>query len=416
MRKTLFSSWPLFFGVSMIMVGNGLQGTLLGVRATLEGFPTYATGMIMSMYFVGYMSGSHFVPKLIRGVGHIRVFAALASIASMTVLFHGLFPNEFIWGVVRTITGFSYAGLYIVIESWLNNAVNNKTRGKMMALYLVILYSSMATGQYLLTVADPKGMDLFVIISIFVTIAVLPISLSSRPAPHFPPSAKVSAKQLFKISPLGVFGVFCSGMATACLFSIGPVYAAEEGFTLAEISTFMAVAIIGGVTMQFPIGWFSDRYDRRKVLIVVTAMTSISCFIALATAQISHAALFVSMFMIGGTALTVYGLSSSHTNDHLKPDQTIAASAAMILISGCGSVIGPTLLSTLMNFTAPSMLFIMMGTIYAAISLFGLYRTMRRPSVPLEQQTDFVAQPSPSAVMAVQQAIEYSQDSEKQEN
>lgn len=343
MHKTLLSSWPLFFGVSMIMIGNGLQATLLGVRGTMEGFPTYSIGIIMSMYYVGFMLGSHYVPKLIRGVGHIRVFAALASIASTTVLFHGLFPSEGVWGIVRAVTGFSYAGLYIVIESWLNQAADNKSRGKMMAAYLVILYSSMAFGQYLLTIADPKQMDLFVITSVFVTLAVLPISLSSRPAPKFDAPVKVSIKELYRTSPLAVYGVFASGLAGACLFSIGPVYAATVGFSIPQISSFIASAIVGAVLLQYPIGWFSDKYDRRVVLVTVSALAALSCGLALLFAPISAYALFFAMFLIGGTALTIYGLSSAHMNDHLQPAQIVAASASMILVNGVGSMIGPVL-------------------------------------------------------------------------
>ncbi len=411
MHKTLLSSWPLFFGISMIMIGNGLQGTLLGVRATMEGFPTYSTGIIMSMYYAGFMLGSHYVPKLIQGVGHIRVFAALASIASTTVLFHGLFPNEFVWSVVRAITGFSYAGLYLVIESWLNNAADNKSRGKMMAIYLVVLYSSMAVGQYFLTLADPRGMDLFVATSILVTLAVLPISLSSRPAPQFSTPVKVSIKDVFKTSPLGAYGVFASGMAGACLFSIGPVYAADEGFSLAQISTFMAAAIVGGVSLQFPIGWLSDKYDRRRVLIGVSALTAIFCVLAMFAAPISLYLLYFAMFLIGGTALTIYGLASAHTNDHLAPAQIVAAAAAMLMINGVGSIVGPMLSTGLMNVTGPWMLFIVMAVVYGSIAVFGIYRTTRAAPVPMSQQDKFVAQPSPSSGLVMKQVAEQAGDS-----
>ncbi len=413
MHKTLVTTWPLFFGIAMIMVGNGLQGTLLGVRATMEGFPTYSTGIIMSMYYAGFMLGSHFVPKLIQGVGHIRVFAALASVASTTVLLHGLFPTEGVWSLVRAITGFSYAGLYIVIESWLNNAADNKTRGTMMAAYLVTLYAAMAVGQYLLTLADPRGMDLFVVTSILVTMAVLPISLSSRPAPKFEAPVKVSPKQLFKTSPLGVYGVFASGMAGACLFSIGPVYAAEAGFTLGQISTFMAAAIIGGVLLQFPIGRCSDVYDRRRVLIVVSAFTAVFCFLAVIVAPLSVTALYLAMFLIGGTALTIYGLSTSHTNDHLAPAQIVAASASMLMVNGVGAIIGPVLSTVLMNLAGSWMLFAVMGVVYGSIAVFGIYRTTRRPSVPMAQQDKFVAQPSPSSAMVMQTVEDHNDDMPK---
>jgi len=410
MHKTILTAWPLFFGASMIMFGNGLQTTLLGVRAAIEGFPTYSTGIIMSMYFVGTMLGSHFVPKLIRGVGHIRVFAALSAIASTTVLFHALFISEPVWGLVRIVTGFSYAGLYIVIESWLNNAATNQTRGKMMATYLVVLYTSMAAGQYLLTMADPSGTSLFITSSILVTIAVLPISLSSRPAPQFSAPVKVSIKELYKSSPLGVYATFASGMASATLFSVGPIYAAQAGLSLAQISTFMAAAIISGVLMQFPIGWCSDKFDRRRVLILVAASTSISCLLAMLLAPISPYALFLGMFLIGGTALTIYGLSTAHTNDHLTPVQIVAASASLIMVNGMGSIIGPTLSTSLMNLVAPWMFFATLACIYASIAAFGIYRTMKRPPVGVDRQTHFVPQTNPSSIAIMQQATEQSQE------
>ena len=403
MHKTFVTAWPLFFGISMIMIGNGLQGTLLGVRATMEEFPTYSIGIIMSMYYAGFMLGSHLVPKLIQGVGHIRVFAALASVASTTVLIHGLFPNEEVWSVVRAITGFSYAGLYIVIESWLNQAADNKSRGTMMAAYLVVLYASMAVGQYLMTLYDPKGMELFVITSILVTFAVLPISLSSRPAPKFEAPVKVSPKELFKTSPLGTYGVFASGMAGACLFSIGPVYAAEAGFSLPQIASFMAAAIVGGVLLQFPIGRCSDVFDRRRVLIVVSFATALFCALAIFVAPMSVYALYLAMFLIGGTALTIYGLASAHTNDHLQSAQIVAASASMLMVNGVGSIIGPMFSSALMNATGhPWMLFATMGFVYGSIGVFGIYRTTRAAPVPRDQQDKFVAQPSASSAMMMQ--------------
>lgn len=414
MHKTFVTAWPLFFGISMIMIGNGLQGTLLGVRATMEEFPTYSIGIIMSMYYAGFMLGSHLVPKLIQGVGHIRVFAALASIASTTVLIHGLFPNEEVWSVVRAITGFSYAGLYIVIESWLNQAADNKSRGTMMAAYLVVLYASMAVGQYMLNLYDPMQMELFVLTSILVTFAVLPISLSSRPAPKFEAPVKVSPRQLFRTSPLGVYGVFASGMAGACLFSIGPVYAAEAGFSLSQIASFMAAAIVGGVLLQFPIGRCSDVFDRRRVLIAVSFATALFCALAIFVAPMSVHALYLAMFLIGGTALTIYGLASAHTNDHLESSQIVAASASMLMVNGVGSIIGPMFSSALMTATGhPWMLFATMGVVYGSIGIFGLYRTTRAAPVPRQQQDKFVAQPSASSAMVMQQVAEQAGESLK---
>ena len=406
MTKTVISSWPLFFGISMIMVGAGLQGTLLGVRATAEDFSPSMIGLIMSMYYVGFLGGSHFAPEMIRRAGHIRVFTAMTALAAVSVLLHGLFVAESLWLFARALTGFSYATLYIVIESWLNAASDNKTRGKMMATYLVILYASMAAGQYFLNLSDPKSADLFMTVAILVTLSVLPITLSTRPAPTFDKTEKVSLKTLFKTSPLGVYGLFASGMASACLFSISPVYAAEEGFTLPQISTFMAITILGGVSMQFPIGHLSDRFDRRRVLIAISFATAFFCALAVPLSGLGVYALFLSMFMIGGTSLTIYGLASAHTNDHLSGTQLVGASASMILVNGLGAIAGPSVSASLMDIFGSSMLFVFMGTVYGSIGVYGLYRTRKRGPVPMDMQAQFVPQPSPSSAMTLQAAQE----------
>lgn len=386
MQKTLASSWPLFFGLAMIMIGNGLQGTLLGVRANIEGFSTMSIGVIMSMYYVGYLLGSLFVPKLIQGVGHIRVFAALASLASTTVLFHGIFSDPIIWGIVRVFTGFAYAGLYIVIESWLNQAATNENRGKVMALYLIILYAGMTLGQFLLNVADPADVELFVMTSILVTLAVLPISLSSRPAPTFATPVRVSIKKLYEYSPLGIAGVMISGLASSALFSIGPVYAAEMGLSVSQLSTFMAAFIAGGVIFQAPIGWLSDRFDRRKVLIGVTALTGLFCFFAYLASLHSMYAVIAIMPLIGGTSLSIYGLSVSHTNDHLSSGQILAASATLILLNGGISIVGPFMATGSMSAFGVNSYFLYVGAVYLVLMAFGIYRTRRRPPVPLAEQ------------------------------
>lgn len=410
MHKTLLSVWPLFFGVAMLMLGNGLQNTLLGVRATMEGFNPIATGTIMSMFYTGFLFGSHLVPRLIQRVGHIRVFSALSALAAITALLHGLFMDEAAWMIIRAVTGFSFAGLYIVIESWLNHAADNKTRGTMMAAYLVVLYGAMAAGQYTLTLYDPEGMELFALVSIFIGLALVPVSLSSRPAPKFERPVKVSIKELFKTSPLGVYGVFAAGMGGACLFSIAPVYAAQAGFGLAQISTFMAITIVGGVMLQFPIGRCSDLYGRRRVLIIVSAFTTLFCAAAIFAAAMSVYALYLAMFMIGGTALTVYGLSTAHTNDHLAPAQIVAASASMLMVNGVGAIIGPLLSTALMNFAAPWMLFAVLSGVYGSITVFGIYRATRRAPVPLTRQDKFVVQPSPSSTMVMQKFREETED------
>ncbi len=409
MRTTLLSSWPLFFGLAMIMIGNGLQGTLLGVRATIEDFSTITTGVIMSLYYAGFLAGSWLVPKLIQEVGHIRVFAALASLASTTVLLHGIFPDPVIWGGVRIFTGFSYAGLYIVIESWLNQAATNKNRGQMLAIYMIVLYAGMALGQFLLNIASPEGVELFVLTSVLVSLALLPISLSSRPAPAFEAPETVSVKKLYKSSPLGLFGVAITGFSASALFSIAAVHMASIGMSIGQISTFMAVFILGGVLFQVPVGWCSDNFDRRKVLIIVSGLSSFFCLCALISENNNFYLLLLSALFLGGTSLSIYALALAHTNDHLQSSQIIAASATMTLVSGLASVFGPLAVTAMMGLFGQNMFFIFLTCVYATVVVFGLVRMRVRDAVPLEDQGDHVAMYQRSSPIVMQIAEESSE-------
>ncbi|MEM7618055.1 MAG: MFS transporter [Pseudomonadota bacterium] len=392
MIKTITASWPLFFGLALIMIGNGLQGTLLGVRASMEGFETVTIGLIMSMYYVGFLAGSYYVPKLVSNVGHIRVFTALASLASTTVLIHGLIPEASIWAPVRFFTGFAYAGLYIVVESWLNNQSTNKTRGTIFGIYQFIGFGGMVIGQYFLTFADPAEISLFVISSILVSVALLPIALSSRPAPEFDEPETLPLRKLYKISPFGLIGVFAVGFGTSALFGIGAVYATEIGMTLPQISTFMALYIFGGVASQLPIGWLSDKYDRR---IVIIATSGASTLIAAASWAVSDSPYILNLmiFFLGMLTLPIYGLSMAYINDHLNPKQFVAASSSAILTNGTGAAIGPLVITFFMTMFGTFMFFPLIAITFLILMVYGLFRMTQREAVPLEEQGDHISMP-----------------------
>jgi len=392
MIRTITASWPLFFGLGLIMIGNGLQGTLLGIRASIEGFDTAAIGIIMSLYYLGFLGGSYYVPKMISKVGHIRVFTALASIASATVLIHGLYPDPIIWALVRLFTGFAYAGLYIIVESWLNNTSTNKTRGKIFGVYQLVSYGGMMMGQYMLNIADPAMIDLFVMASILVSIAILPIALSSRPAPEFDEPEHMSMKRLFVISPLGMAGAFANGIGVAAVFGLGAVYANEMGMTIPQISTFIALYILGGVAFQMPISWVSDKYDRRLVINIVSVLAAITAFVCFIVSD-SPYVLNAVFFILGGLSLTIYGLSMSHINDHLTPRQYVGASSSAILVNGMGAAAGPLVISTLMSLFGTKLYFPAIAIIFGGLFVYGLYRTQKRESLPLDEQGDYMQVP-----------------------
>jgi MFS family permease len=401
LHHALKNAWPLFFGLAMMMVGSGLQGTLLGVRATDAGFPAVVIGIVMSFYYVGYISGTRIIPLLVENVGHIRVFSALAAVASMTILVQGLFVTPAVWAGMRVGTGFAYAGLYIVVESWLNNMATRETRGKILGLYLFTLYLGMVSGQFMLRFADPRDMTLFVLCSIFVSLSLVPIALSKRPGPEFSRRERMNIRELWHASPLGVFAVVLSGTGNSMLTAIGAVYAAQRGFDTAAISTFMAAMAAGGVCFQLPIGHLSDIMDRRRVLVLVSAASVLTSILCYAVSGAAGPALYLSAFLLGGTSMTIYGLCVASVNDRIPPQRYVAASGGMLMVNGFGSIVGPTLGTTIMSVFGTDAYFPAIAVVFGIMSAFCLYRMTQRPGVPAAERASF--QPVKPEALAIPQ-------------
>lgn len=389
MVAAVSSCWALLLGIALLMTGNGLQGTLLAWRATLEGFPTTTTGLVMTGYFAGFLAGSVIVPRLVRNVGHIRVFAALASLASAAVLLHAVFLLPAVWFGLRLVSGFSYSGLYVVAESWLNHAASNETRGTLLSVYMVMVLGGMGAGQFLLTAADPDSFKLFVVVSVLVSFALIPITLTVSPAPGFDAPDHVGLRQLYRTSPLGVLGALGVGVAHAALFSMGPVYAQNVGFTVREVSVFMASVLFGGLIMQLPLGRLSDRLDRRMVITVVAFVASGAALGGAVSATTGSGIVFVAMAVIGATSLPLYSLCIAHTNDYLQPSQIVAASASLVLVAGVGLTMGPSVTAGLMDVLGPAGFFWSLAMVHGVIGLFALYRMTRRRSLPRGAQRHY---------------------------
>jgi MFS family permease len=401
-------SWPLLFGMGLMMLGNGLQGSLLGLRATQEGFATAVTGLIMSGYFLGFLAGSTLTPPLVARVGHIRVFAALASLASVAIVVHVLFIDPLLWGAMRVVTGFCYAGLYVVAESWLNDRSTNQTRGGVLSVYMVIVLGGMAGGQLLLNLADPGGFELFVLVSILTSLALIPILLTARPAPSCEAPTPVGLRQIYRISPLGLIGCAGVGLANGAFVGMGPVYGQEAGLSVTQISYLMGLAFVGGVAFQWPIGRLSDRFDRRKVLTGVTFLGGLAALLAIWIADQSYLGLLVTIIVFGGMHFPLYSLCLAHTNDFLEPRQMVAASSALVLTTGAGATLGPALAASAMAWLGPDGLFWFLTGVHGAIGVFALYRMTRRTARPPEDQTAYVAltRTSPiAAALAVEDRI-----------
>jgi MFS family permease len=252
--SVITANWPLLIGMGVLMLGAGLQSTLLGLRATLEGFPTPVTGVIMSCYYVGYVLGTLVAPPLLRQVGHIRVFAALAAIASMAILVQGCFVNPAAWGAMRLMSGLCFAGIYVVAESWLNDRASRANRGGLFAVYMLILYIGLGLAQFLLIASNPLTPNPFMLVSVLISLAMVPIVVSAEQLPERAPPRKVRLLELYHNSPLGVVGVIVSGLISAIIFSMGPVYARLSGLETTGVATFMAVSILAAVATQYPVG------------------------------------------------------------------------------------------------------------------------------------------------------------------
>ena len=267
MGKLLKNSWALFTGYGILMIAHGLQGNLLGVRSVIEEFNFIATGTMMSGYFIGYFIGANMVPKLVGKVGHIRVFAAFASIASLSILIHAVFVNPFVWTLGRFLTGFSIVGIFIVVESWLNDRANNRTRGQVLSTYMFITMMGLALGTLLLNFSSPERYEPFILISLLLSIALIPILLTKRKPPKFKKLSSIKIKDLYKISPFGTVSMFCTGFIHSSLFTLAAVYAATINFTVFEISLLLFLITVSGGIFQWPIGYYSDHHDRRISII-----------------------------------------------------------------------------------------------------------------------------------------------------
>ena len=402
----LKSSWALLLGFGILMLGDGLQATLLAVRADQEGFSATVTGFIMSSFYLGFLCGSIITPKIMVKVGHVRVFAALAALASTSILIHAVFIEIPVWVLLRLISGFCFAGLYVVAESWLNDRTTNRNRGKLLSLYMLVTYIGVGLGQLCLNLADPQDFHLYILTSVLISIAVIPLLLSAGESPNFTESVTIKIRELYKLSPLGVTSIFIEGMVSATFFALGPLYGQRQGLNIQEISYFMTSAVIGTILLQWPIGALSDRFDRRIVLTIVSILTAIAAFGCVSPLINSNVDLYIAVGLFAGLALPLYSICIAHTNDNLEPRQMIAASGTLVLAGGIGAIIGPITVAAAMDFIGVHAFFWCMGSAYIVIAIFALFRMTRRRAQPLDQQGNLSPtpmHPSSAAIECIQQ-------------
>ena len=388
MNKVLKNSWALFLGMGLIMTAHGFQGSLLGVRAVTENFSIASTGFMMSGYFVGYFIGARTIPNIISGVGHIRVFAAFASIASLTVLMHSVFINPFTWFFLRVGTGFSMVCIYTIAESWLNDRSSNKNRGKVLSIYMIILYSSMGVGMFLLNFSRPENFEPFILISVIMSAALIPILLTKRKPPNFKKIKSMSLKELYECSPLGMVGAVFYGTTQSALFTLLAVYAASMNFTIFEISLVTFLLAISGAISQYPIGNLSDKYDRRLVIIYSTFGASLFALLSIFSSSTMHLPgalgskfwFYIFLTFFAFCSLPMFSLILAHTNDFITKDKFVAAGAGLQFAFGLGAISGPFLCSLFMDLVGSNGFFVFLIIFHSLIGFFGIYRMKIRPT------------------------------------
>ena len=400
MGKLIKNSWALFLGYGIIILAHGLQGNLLGIRAVLENFNIIATGALMSGYFIGYFVGANVVPNLVGKVGHIRVFAAFASTASLSILLHSVIVDPYIWILGRFITGFSIISIFVVVESWLNDRATNKTRGKVLSIYMIITFIGIGLGVLLLNFNNPKNYEPFILVSLLLSAALVPILLTKRKPPTFKKISSIKIKELFKISPLGTFSMFCTGFIHPAIFTLGAVYGALMNFSILEISLYLFLITLSGAIFQWPIGYLSDRFDRRIILIITTLLGSlltILCFFSVSESPdfinlssnwkimlqhiTNHRMLFyVFISLYAGMCLPLFSLNLAYVNDFLPKEKFVSAGAGMQIIFGLSAMISPFVCSFFMRELGPNGIFIFLFIFQTLIGIFGIYRMTRRSS------------------------------------
>ncbi|HWF98171.1 MAG TPA: MFS transporter [Steroidobacteraceae bacterium] len=376
------ATWQLLLGMGILMLGAGLQGTEISLRATLEGWPAPLTGAVMSCYYVGYMFGTALAPRLVRRVGHIRVFAAMAAIASVSILAQGLFIAALPWALLRGLSGLAFAGIYVVAESWLNDRSTRATRGSLLAVYMAVLYIGLGSSQFLLIPADPRTTAPFTLVAILISLAIVPIVIAAQHAPEIALPQKVRYRDLYRDSPLGVVAVTVAGMVTSNVYSMGPVYARLSGLDTSGVATFMGVSVLAAVVLQLPVGRLSDRIDRRTVIAGICLLATLSAAVPAAFRTLPHALVLALAGLFSGLAFTLYSLSVSHVNDHLEPAQMVAASGALLRLNGIGAALSPVLVGGLIARFGPPAYFGSLAGLTGLLSIYDLWRKMRRRPPP----------------------------------
>ena len=405
MFGTIVSSWALFTGFGLIMLAHALQGTLLNVNAVFFNFSDFEIGYVFSGYFIGYLFSSIQCPKLIKNVGHIRVFAAFASLGSIAILLHWIIINPIAWLIFRMITGFSFAAIYIVCESWLNDRADNKSRGQLIGFYMIVLYFSTSAGGMLVNLRATTDAHLFILTSLLISLALVPILLTKKPAPDFSTPKFLSLKELYKKSPMAFVGSFSIGMVYSALFGLMGVFGAKIGLSIFQISILVFVNMFVGAIFQIPVGKISDKYDRRTILLSLNLIAIASLIFIYLLGSLSFNLLLVFIGIHSAVSLPYYAVVISHMNDFLEKDEIVSGSSTLTLVNALGMVMGPMLASGFMAYFGAYGYFLYMIVIYCLVAPYNFFRIrVGRTSNIYEENTPSMIVPRTASPVGMQLA------------
>ena len=390
MFQVLSGIWALLLGIVLIMLGNGMQFTLIGLRGEIEGFSAQELAIITSGYFVGFLLGARLTPLMIRRVGHVRVFAALGSFMSAGLIAFTLLAEPWAWTVLRVLVGFCMSGIYVTAESWLNDSATNETRGQVLAAYMIAQTLGIIGAQGLLTLGDAGTAALFIGASILVSISFAPVLLSVNPVPATEVAQPMSLRELFSSSPLGTVGIFLLGSIYATQSGMGAVYGTQIGLSVDEIALFVAMLFAGALLFQYPIGWLSDRMDRRRLIFGAAAFGAVSCALGWYSDE-GLLPLLAAAFLAGGVTTPLYALFLAYTNDFLSTEAMPAASGGLVLTFGVGAISGPLVAGLLMDKLGPLAFWLVLGVTFGTIALYALYRMTQRQAVPVDETESYLS-------------------------
>ena len=370
MRQTIISLTSLILSIILLIAGNAFLMTLLGLRLSIEDFSASVIGWILAFYSIGFVAGTLYAGRIIEKVGHIRAFAVFAAVLSASILIYPMAVQAGLWGGLRAVGGFVMAGLMIVMESWFSSKADNRNRASLFAIYQVIFFLSTAGGQVLIRVADPAGFIPFSLATILVVLALTPLTMTRRESPSVSQGERLSLRKLYNKSPTGTLGALIAGLLISAFYAMGPVYANQIGLNLGQLSNFMASAIVAAMLMAWPIGQLCDRFDRYRVMLVAAIVAAVCSLAAAIIGNISMVALvlFVGLYM--GISAAIYPIAVAITNDLMETHQITAASTALLLSYGIGSIIGPLVSSLFMDLLGPRGLFVSNALMLGGLILF----------------------------------------------